>query len=80
MHCIAGSIQIKQVWEFEQMKIFVTRAIPQAGLELLQKEYQVEVNPFDRVLSKEEIIKGLRGKDGLLCLLTDVIDKEVLTS
>jgi lactate dehydrogenase-like 2-hydroxyacid dehydrogenase len=62
------------------MKIFVTRAIPQAGLELLQKNYQVEVNPFDRVLSKDEIIRGLKGKDGLLCLLTDVIDKEVLTS
>jgi len=62
------------------MKIFVTRIIPKPGLELLRKEFDVEVNPYDRVLSKEEIIKGLQGKDGLLCLLTDPIDKDVINS
>jgi lactate dehydrogenase-like 2-hydroxyacid dehydrogenase len=60
------------------MKIFVTRKIPNAGLDLLKKEYDVEVNPENRVLRKEEIIEGVRGKDGLLCLLTDKIDKDVL--
>ena len=62
------------------MKIFVTRIISKPGLELLRKEFDVEVNPYDRVLSKEEIIKGLQGKDGLLCLLTDPIDKDVINS
>lgn len=62
------------------MKIFVTREIPEPGLELLRKEFDVEVNPYDRVLSKEEIIKGLQGKDGLLCLLTDPIDEDVINS
>jgi len=60
------------------MKIFVTRKIPNAGLDLLKKEYDVEVNPENRVLRKEEIIEGVRGKDGLLCLLTDKIDKDIL--
>ena len=62
------------------MKIFVTRKIPEAGLDLLRKEHEVEVNPYDRVLTKEEIIQGLKGKDGLLCLLTDTIDEEVINS
>jgi lactate dehydrogenase-like 2-hydroxyacid dehydrogenase len=62
------------------MKIFVTRKIPEPGLELLRKEHEIEVNPYNRVLSKDEIIKGLKGKDGLLCLLTDIIDKEVINS
>jgi lactate dehydrogenase-like 2-hydroxyacid dehydrogenase len=62
------------------MKIFVTRKIPEPGLELLRKEFDVEVNPYNRVLSKKEIINGLKGKDGLLCLLTDTIDKEVIYS
>ncbi len=62
------------------MEIFVTRKIPEPGLELLRKEFDVEVNPYDRVLSKEEIIIGLKGKDGLLCLLTDTIDKNVIYS
>lgn len=62
------------------MKIFVTRKIPEAGLNFLKKHHEIEVNPHNRVLSKEEIIKGLKGKDGLLCLLTDSIDKEVIGS
>ena len=62
------------------MKIFVTRKIPEPGLELLRKEFDVEVNPYNRVLSKREIINGLEDKDGLLCLLTDTIDKEIIYS
>ncbi len=62
------------------MKIFVTRSIPEPGLKLLEKHHQVEVNPYDRVLTKEEIIKGVKGKDGLLCLLTDPIDADVINS
>ena len=62
------------------MKIFVTRKIPKPGLDALQKEFTLEVNPFDRVLSKEEIIEGIKGKDGLVCLLTDPIDKEVINA
>jgi len=62
------------------MKIFVTRKIPEKGLDILRKHHEIEVNPHDRVLSKKEIIKGLKGKDGLLCLLTDQIDKEVIES
>lgn len=62
------------------MKIFITREIPKPGIELLQKEFTIEMNPYDRVLSKEEIIQGVKGKDGLLCLLTDTIDKDVIAA
>lgn len=62
------------------MKIFVTRKIPQAGLDLLREKHEIEVFPHDRIPTKQEIINGLRGKDGLLCLLTDPIDKEVIYS
>ncbi len=62
------------------MKVFVTRKIPQQGLDALTKEFSVEVNPEDRVLRKEEIIKGIKGKDGLLCLLTDPIDRDVINA
>jgi len=60
------------------MKVFVTRKIPTPGLDLIRKEHTVTVNPEDRVLSKSEIIKHVTGKDGLLCLLTDPIDREVI--
>ncbi|MFH1100566.1 MAG: D-glycerate dehydrogenase [Methanobacteriota archaeon] len=62
------------------VNIFVTRKIPEPGLDLLRKKFTIEINPYDRVLSKEEIIRGVRGKDGLLCLLTDPIDSAVIFS
>lgn len=62
------------------MKIFITRKIPEPGLDFLRKYHEIEVNPQDLVLSKQEILKELKGKDGLLCLLTDIIDKEIIES
>ena len=62
------------------MKIFVTRKIPKAGLDILKKEHEIDIFTYDRIPKKNEIINGLKGKDGLLCLLTDTIDKEVINS
>ncbi|MBU0497813.1 MAG: D-glycerate dehydrogenase [Candidatus Thermoplasmatota archaeon] len=62
------------------MKIFVTRAIPEAGLTYLRKHADITINPHDRMLTKQEILNGIRGKDGLLCLLTDPIDHDVITA
>ena len=58
--------------------IYITRHIPQAGTDLLKKECDVEVNPEDRVLTPKELLDAVRGRDGLLCLLTDKIDGEVM--
>lgn len=60
------------------MKVFITRKIPEPGLDLLRTQCTIQLNPHDRVLSKEEIITGVKGKDGLLCLLTDPIDEDVI--
>ncbi|MBC7084426.1 MAG: D-glycerate dehydrogenase [Firmicutes bacterium] len=59
-------------------KIYVTRRIPQPGLDILAEVFEVEVNPYDRVVTREELIAGVKGKDALLCLLTDKIDAEVM--
>jgi len=62
------------------MKIYVTRMIPQSGIDLLKdKGYEIDINPEDKVLSKEELITALKAKpyDAVLCLLTDKIDGEV---
>ncbi|MCK9222957.1 MAG: D-glycerate dehydrogenase [Limnochordia bacterium] len=62
----------------ERRRVLVTRRIPQPGIDLLTKVCDVEINEEERVLSKEEIINKIRDKDGLLCLLTDEIDEEIL--
>ncbi|MBU1091601.1 D-glycerate dehydrogenase [Patescibacteria group bacterium] len=61
-------------------KIYITRNIPDAGInKLKEKGYEVDINPDDKVLTKEELISALSAKpyDAVLCLLTDQIDKEV---
>lgn len=61
-------------------KVFVTRKIPEAGIEKLKNVgYEVEVNPEDRVLKKEELISFLKkGKyDAVLALLTDKLDADI---
>ena len=58
--------------------VFVTRMIPEPAIELLKKTCEVEVNGEDRVLKKDELLDKVKGKDAVLCLLTDTIDDEVL--
>lgn len=63
------------------MKIFITRLIPDKGINLLkEKGYEVVISPHDRVLTKEELIEAISKDqyDAVLCLLTDKIDEEVL--
>jgi len=58
--------------------VYVTRRIPEPGLDILRKECEVvEVNPDDRVLTQTELLEQVKGRDGVLCLLTDKIDAEV---
>lgn len=59
-------------------KIFLTRELPPKAMERLKQYTDLEMNTEDRVLSKEEIIKGVKGKDALLCLLTDAIDGDIM--
>lgn len=63
------------------MKIFITRNIPDRGINLLkEKGYEVIISPHDRVLAKDELIAALCAEkyDAALCLLTDKIDADVL--
>jgi len=58
-------------------KIFVTRKIPEAGINLLkEKGYEVEVSDFDRVLPREQLLGKIKGADAVLALLTDKINAE----
>lgn len=61
-------------------KVFLTRELPPKAMERLRKETDLEMNKEDRVLTKGEIIQGVKGKDALLCLLTDQIDEDVLSA
>ena len=64
----------------DAMKVFLTRKIPDEGISILEKQHDVTIFPHDRLPTKKEILKSIKGCDGLLCLLTDPIDADVITA
>lgn len=62
------------------MKVFVTRRIPPEGMKLLSSAGACEavVWDSDEPVPRTELLKGVQGAAGILCLLSDRIDKEVL--
>lgn len=58
-------------------KVLITRRIPDEGLELLSPHCALELNPYDRPMSRAELLAAVADKDGVLCLLTDKIDAEL---
>lgn len=61
-------------------KIFVTRRIPEKGFELVNEFCAVDLWSGDMPPSREEILQRVRGVDGILSLLTDKIDDEVMNA
>jgi glyoxylate reductase len=59
-------------------KVFVTRIIPEKGLEVIRGFCEVDVWQEELPPSREELLKRVHGVDGLLTLLTDQIDGEVM--
>ncbi|NP_001084647.1 glyoxylate reductase/hydroxypyruvate reductase, gene 1 L homeolog [Xenopus laevis] len=62
------------------MKVFVTRRIPPEGHTLLSQAALCKVQQWDsdEPIPRAELLKGISGAHGLICLLSDKIDKEVL--
>lgn len=58
-------------------KVYVTRKIPKPGMKLLNG-CDVTYWDSDDAIPREELIRNVAGIDGLLCMLTDTIDAEVL--
>jgi glyoxylate reductase len=59
-------------------KVFVTRAIPEKGFEIIRDFCDVDLWPNEMPPTRDELLQNVRGVDGLLCLLTDKIDGDVM--
>ncbi|XP_062484201.1 glyoxylate reductase/hydroxypyruvate reductase-like, partial [Pezoporus occidentalis] len=62
------------------MAVFVTRRIPAEGLRVLSQAGGCRVQQWDseEPVPRTELLAGVAGKHGVLCLLSDRIDREVL--
>lgn len=61
-------------------KVFVTRIIPDIGMEMLHQIAEIEIWPNRLPPPYEVLLEKVKGQDGLLCLLTDQIDNNLLES
>lgn len=61
-----------------KQKIFVTRQIPENGIKLLRKYYDVKIRNRKTAITKKELIKEVKKCNALLCLLTDKVDEQVI--
>ena len=60
--------------------VFISNVLPQEAVQLIPKEISVEFNDTDQPLPKAELIRRLKGKDGLICHIISSVDEEVLSS
>jgi glyoxylate reductase len=58
--------------------VYVTRVIPQPGIDLLRRETNVTVNQEDVPLTSEQLAHKARTHDALVTLLTDRVDRDLL--
>ena len=67
--------------ELQRQRLVVTRTLPQASQARLDKGFEgIDVVQWkeDCAIPRSELLRMAKGADGILCLLTDKIDAEVL--
>jgi glyoxylate reductase len=60
--------------------ILISNVLPQEARALIPKDFNVEFNDSDAPLPKTDLIRRLKGKDGLICHIISTIDDEVLAA
>jgi glyoxylate reductase len=60
--------------------ILISNVLPQEARVLIPKDIAVDFNDSDTPITKSELIRRLRGKDGLICHIISTVDDEVLAA
>ena len=60
--------------------VFLTRSLPLPVMHRLKTLFNLKYNALDRPLTKQELIRGMRGRRALISMLSDPIDAEVIES
>ena len=59
-------------------RILVTGRLPEVILAELEKVFLVDANVEDKPLKRQRLLHGIKDKDGLISMITDNVDEEVL--
>jgi len=58
-------------------KVFITRRIPENGIELLREHFEVEVWPEEREIPRDVLLEKVRDVDALVTMLSERVDGEL---
>lgn len=61
-------------------RVLITHMLPEAALEVVRQHCDVQLDPADRHLEPAALQQAVEGKVGIICLVTDRIDAEVLAA
>ncbi|MBL0174618.1 MAG: D-glycerate dehydrogenase [Ignavibacteria bacterium] len=60
--------------------VFLTREIPEEGMRILRERTSLTMFPHDRLIAKTELVDAVREAEGLLAMLTDPVDADVISA
>ena len=58
--------------------VLVTRKLPSSVIAKLEAVADVDLYTGAKAISRDELLQRVKGKDAIVCLLTDAIDNELL--
>jgi len=61
-------------------RVFVTRQLPAPAINRLAEVCDYQIGAESGVLDRDSLLAGVSDADGLICLLTDTIDREVINA
>lgn len=62
----------------KNLKVFVTRPIPEPGLKLLEQHFNLKVRQDETAISKEELIEEIKDCSAILTILSDKMDGSIM--
>jgi len=70
----------KKRYTMNMKKILITRKLADNVIQKLSNDFELDIWNEESPIPREELLRRVPGKDGILCLLTEKIDHEVLES
>jgi glyoxylate reductase len=71
---------VKNLGTSNRKKVYITRKLPEEAMKILESKFDVEVWPDEMPPPKELLIEKVKDVDGVICLLTEPIDEEVINA
>lgn len=61
-----------------QKRILITGRLPSEAMNLIPREYYVEMNLKDKPFDRQRLLQSIKDKDGFISMITDSVDAELL--